>query len=275
MGNCPHVSFCPSGKESSKVEGLYRDVIVPVGELTRAARRKKQEEIPEASLGDSGLFDSLKKKSGKSKDAGVETSVLGDKKFWDRESLIKEQESEFNTSQFLNVSGSHDVVKPYYAVKEGVLYRVSRSRKSSAEDWEIRSQIVVPSKYRGLILQQAHENVFSGHLGVAKTFKRISELFYWPKLKKDVKQFVKTCHECQMIGSPNIKIPKAPLVTIPSVGEPFEEVVIDVVGPLPRTKSGKEYVLTIMDRVSRYPEAIPLSSVRSLVIVDALFKFLH
>ena len=63
------------------------------------------------------------------------------------------------------------------------------------------------------------------------------------------------------------------MVTIPSVGEPFEEVVIDVVGPLPRTKSGKEYVLTIMDRVSRYPEAIPLSSVRSLVIVDALLNF--
>ena len=76
-----------------------------------------------------------------------------------------------------------------------------------------------------------------------------------------------------MIGSPNVKIPKAPLITIPSVGEPFEEVVIDVVGPLPRTESGKEYVLAIMDRVSQYPEAIPLSSVRSIVIVEALLNF--
>ena len=272
VGNCPHVSFCPSGKEFSEAEGLYRDVIVPVGALTRAARRKKQEEVPEVSLGDSGLFNSHKKKSETSRDAGVKVPVLGDTKFWDRESLIKEQ-GEFNTSQFLDAPVSHDTVKPYYAVREGVLYRVSRSPKSSAEDWEIRYQILILSKYRWLILQQAHENVFGGHLGVAKTFKRIAELFYWPKLKKDVKQFVTTCHECQMIGSPNVKIPKAPLITIPSVGEPFEEVVIDVVGPLPRTKSGKEYVLTLMDRVSRYPEAIPLSSVRSIVIVDALVNF--
>ena len=262
VGNCTHVNFCPSGKEFSEAEGLYRDVIVPVGALTRAAKRKKQEEVPEVSLGDSGLFDSHKKKSEMSRDAGVKVPVLGDTKFWDRESLIKEQEGEFNTSQFLEAPVSHDTVKPYYAVREGVLYKVSSlgHLKSSAEDWEIRYQILIPSKYRWLILQQAHENVFSGHLGVAKTFKRIAELFYWPKLKKDVKQFVKTCHECQMIGSPNVKIPKDPLITIPSVGEPFEEGVIDVVGPLPRTKSGKEYVLTIMDRVSRYPEAIPLRS---------------
>ena len=76
-----------------------------------------------------------------------------------------------------------------------------------------------------------------------------------------------------MIRSSNVKIPKAPVITIPSVGKPFEEVITDIVGPLPRTKSGKEYVLTIMDKVSRYPEAIPLSSVRSLVIVDALLNF--
>ena len=110
-------------------------------------------------------------------------------------------------------------------------------------------------------------------MGVRKTLHRVSELFYWPKMKRDIKQFVKTCHECQIVGNPNVKVPKAPLIPIPSVGEPFEEVVIDVVGPLPRTKSGKEYILTIIDRVSRYPEAIPLRSIRSTVVVETLLNF--
>ena len=60
---------------------------------------------------------------------------------------------------------------------------------------------------------------------------------------------------------------------IPSVGEPFQDILIDVVGPLPKTKSGYEYMLTIMDRVSRYPEAIPLKSIKSPKIVEALLDF--
>ena len=133
VGNCPHMRFCPSEKEFSEVEGLYRDLIVLVEALTRAARRKKQEEIPEVSLGDSFLFDSHKKEPETSRGAGVKVLILGDTKCWDRNSLIKEQ-GEFNTSQFLDSPESHDTVKPYYAVKEGVLYRVSRSPKSSTED---------------------------------------------------------------------------------------------------------------------------------------------
>ena len=112
VGNFPHMSFCPSGKEFSEVEGLYRDVIVPVGALTRAARKKKQEEIPGMSLGDSCLFDSHKTESETSRDAKVKVPILGDTKFWDRKSLIKEQEGEFNTSQFLDAPESHETVKP-------------------------------------------------------------------------------------------------------------------------------------------------------------------
>ena len=67
----------------------------------------------------------------------------------------------------------------------------------------------------------------------------------------------------QVIGKPNKKIPKAPLIPIPSVNEPFQEVIIDMVGPLPRTKGGNEYVLTIMDRMSKFPEAIPVRSIKA------------
>ncbi|XP_066958870.1 uncharacterized protein [Macrobrachium rosenbergii] len=74
-------------------------------------------------------------------------------------------------------------------------------------------------------------------------------------------------------GKPNQKIPKAPLIPVPSVGEPFGEIVIDVVGPLPWTRGGNEYLLTMVDRVTRFPEAIPLRSIRSEKIVEALVSF--
>ncbi len=50
----------------------------------------------------------------------------------------------------------------------------------------------------------------------------------------------------------------APFCPIPVVGEPFECFLVDCVGPLPRAKSGCQYLLTIMCVATRFPEAIPL-----------------
>ncbi|PIK59953.1 hypothetical protein BSL78_03108 [Apostichopus japonicus] len=72
---------------------------------------------------------------------------------------------------------------------------------------------------------------------------------------------------------PNQKIKSAPLIPIPAVGQPFDKVIIDCVGPLPKTKSGFMYLLTIMDVATRYPEAIPLRNISAKSVSDALLKF--
>ena len=59
-----------------------------------------------------------------------------------------------------------------------------------------------------------------------------------------------------MVGKPNQTIPKAQLQPIPAFDEPFSGILIDCVGPLPRTKSGNEYLLTIMCTSTRFPEAV-------------------
>ena len=75
-------------------------------------------------------------------------------------------------------------------------------------------------------------------------------------MKKDVSKFCRSCHITQVIGKPNQKIPRAPLEHIPAFEEPSSGVLIDCVGPLP--KSGNEYLLTIMSTSTRFPEAILL-----------------
>ncbi len=63
-------------------------------------------------------------------------------------------------------------------------------------------------------------------------------------MKSDVAKFCKSCHVCQIAGKPNQVVPPAPLKPIPVLGEPFEQILIDCVGPLPKTKSGNSYLLT-------------------------------
>lgn len=78
---------------------------------------------------------------------------------------------------------------------------------------------------------------------------------------------------CQLVGKPNQKIPPAPLYPIPAIGEPFSRVILDCVGPLPRTRTGNQYLLTIMCVATRYPEAVPLRKITSSSVIKALTKF--
>ena len=141
------------------------------------------------------------------------------------------------------------------------------------DEWAVYHQIVVPKSYRHEILSIVHESPMSGHLGRNKTYHKIINHFYWPGLKSDVSKYCKTCHTCQMVGKPNQTIPKAQLQPIPAFDEPFSRILIDCVGPLPRTKSGNEYLLTIMCTSTRFPEASPLRNIKTKSIVKALIKF--
>ena len=167
-----------------------------------------------------------------------------------------------------------DQVPVCFYVKNGILMRKWRPPDVSAEDeWTVNHQIVVPRVYRPEILNLAHETPMSGHLGINKTYHKILNHFYRPGLKSDVSQFCKSCHTCQMVGKPNQTIPKAHLQPIPAFDEPFSRIIIDCVGPLPKTKAGHEYLLTIMCASTRFPEAIPLRNIKTKNIVKALVKF--
>ena len=55
--------------------------------------------------------------------------------------------------------------------------------------------------------------------------------------------------------------------------EPFERIAIDIVGPLPRSRKGYQYVLVICDYATRYPEAIPLRCTDAHRVAEELIVF--
>ena len=176
--------------------------------------------------------------------------------------LIQEQQTDLEISKLIFKALPEDEISQflmYYYIKNGILMRKKRPSDVPADDeWAVYHQIVVPKSYRHEILNIAHESPMSGHLGINKTYHKIINHFCWPGLKSDLSKYCKTCHTCQMVGKPNQTIPKAQLQPIPAFDEPFSRILIDCVGPLPRTKSGNEYLLTIMCTSTRFPEAIPL-----------------
>ncbi len=134
-------------------------------------------------------------------------------------------------------------------------------------------QVVVPAKYRSLVLKISHDKL-AGHLGVKKPMTESFVFFGGPKLKKDVLKYIKTCHNCQLTGKPNQKIKPAPLFPIPAVSPPFEHLIIDCVDPLPISKSGRIYLLTLMCASTRYPAAYSLHTITAISMVKALTQFI-
>ena len=121
------------------------------------------------------------------------------------------------------------------------------------------NHIVLPKKLRSKAIQLAHED----HAGMTKTKQRIRSKLWWPNMDKDIEQHIRTCHPCQIVGKPDRPEPVQP-TKLPD--EPWSEIAIDVCRPFPTG----EYVVSLTDYYSRWPEATILRTVTSANILEWL-----
>ena len=57
---------------------------------------------------------------------------------------------------------------------------------------------ILPSASRSAVMKAAHDLPMSGHLGCKKTYHRVRSQYYWKGPGQDVKDFVRSCMECQL-----------------------------------------------------------------------------
>ena len=110
----------------------------------------------------------------------------------------------------------------------------------------------------------------AGHLAIKRTGQKVLSEFYWPGINSDIKRFCQSCDICQRT-IPKGKIVKAPLGKMPRIDVPFRRVATDLIGPLkPVTYNKNRYILTLVDYATRYPEAVPLASIDTETVAEAL-----
>ncbi len=127
-----------------------------------------------------------------------------------------------------------------------------------------RQRPLVPKVWRKKVFDVVHG---LSHPAVRTTCKLMTKKFVWHGIVKEVKEWAKSCLDCQR--SKVQRHTKAPLSPIEVPTQRFQHVHVDLVGPLPISQ-GFTHLLTVVDRFTRWPEAIPLSDTSSKSCARAL-----
>ncbi|KAL1447768.1 hypothetical protein WDU94_013913 [Cyamophila willieti] len=150
-----------------------------------------------------------------------------------------------------------DLPNPLHSVKNGTLFQ----RKSETTPWKV----LVPVALILAVIHYFHDNPLASHPGEAVTFDLISKHHYWNSMKTDIKNYVRTCEVCarNKTAGRTTKTgltPRAPT-------EVWETLALDLMGPYPRSKNGKQFLIVVTDLYSRWVEAKAVSSSNTKQII--------
>ena len=122
---------------------------------------------------------------------------------------------------------------------------------------------------RTTLIAKHHDPPQAGHGTTARTTELIGRRYYWPKIREDIKRFIKNCNICQAL------VQHAPYGLLQSnevFDWPWKSIAMDFIMDLPKS-DGYETILVVIDRLTKmshfihawkiYPHGnLPISSWR-------------
>ena len=155
-------------------------------------------------------------------------------------------------------------------IRDGLLYkRISPSITSPHE-----LALVLPVRYQREIISLSHNGLLSGHFGVRKTQQRIEALFFFPGMRKKIRQHIRCCDKCQLVAPLRTK-ERVPLQHLDVTAQhAFNDISVDVLGgQLPVTKRKNRYILSIICNVTKFLHLIPLTNIKAETIANKLIEY--
>lgn len=108
------------------------------------------------------------------------------------------------------------------------------------------------------------------HLGARKTASRISRQYYWPDLRKTVLHYINTCDVSQRTEAPR-HLPNGYLKSLPVPHGWWQDISVEFIKPLPRTRRGDDGVFVVVDRFSKMMHVVPIPRHCDSLIIAKLF----
>lgn len=133
--------------------------------------------------------------------------------------------------------------EPLYSIQDGFLLR--------------DGLLCVPDQpdLKQQILEECHDSLTAGHFGIAKTHELVSRTFFWPLMRRYIKDYVTGCDTCQRNKGTNHK-PYGLLNPLPVPDQPWTSISVDFITQLPPSK-GFTAICVFVDRFTKMAHFVP------------------
>ena len=164
------------------------------------------------------------------------------------------------SKRLLNGKAPHDEFDTFTHVK-GLLYKhVTDAGKQFLA-------LVIPKSWKYTVLVEAHDKL--GHQGNSCMYCLIKRQYYWKGMNKDIRKYIANCVLCQCEKA---KVQQYPLQMTEIPDRPFDKIAIDLVTECKTSTSGNKHILTIIDHLTRWPEAFPIPDKSADTIVSTFIN---
>ena len=140
-------------------------------------------------------------------------------------------------------------------------------------------RVIEDQDERKTLLQSAHEgcsdsfvaNTLGEHIGQDKTETKLTECYWWPNLRDDVRKFVNNCERCQKRGGRFQKPAADSLHSIAVPLHPWKEIGVDIC-EMPESSEGFTCMVVATDYFTNWIEAEPLLSESAQSVAQFLYN---
>ncbi|GKD77181.1 putative reverse transcriptase domain-containing protein, partial [Tanacetum coccineum] len=103
---------------------------------------------------------------------------------------------------------------------------------------------------RTMIMDEAHKTRYFMHLGADKMYHNLRDMYWWPGMKRDIATYVSKCLICLKVKAEHQR--PSGFLQQPEIPEwKWDNITIDFITKLPRSKSGHDTIWVVVDRLTK------------------------
>jgi transposase InsO family protein len=135
-------------------------------------------------------------------------------------------------------------------VRDGLVFYISDPDQIDS------ARLCIPADLRQMYLKLAHDSVLiGGHRSALLSLASLTPVVYWPFMRSDMEEYVRTCHFCQThaIRRNPWELPTGYL----DVYYPLQRLSLDHIGPVSKTPAGLTHILVVIDHFTKFVWLFP------------------